>query len=203
MATTATPYGLKPLNHVGGTPYAGAVRHISIASGYALNIFYGSVVEIVATGTIELTEDQGTAGDPFPAGIIGVFVGCTYTDPTSKNKTFSQHWPTGTVASDAMAYVVDDPGVLYMAQADASLAQTALGNNCHFNAAQSTSTGSTTTGNSDSAIDQSAIETTNTFGFRIVDFVEGPDSTVGDAFTDLIIMFRPDGGHSYTNATGI
>ena len=203
MATTATPYGLKPLNHVGGTPYAGAVRHISIASGYALNIFYGSVVEIVAAGTIELTEDQGIAADPFPPGIIGVFVGCTYTDPTSKNKTFSQHWPTGTVASDAMAYVVDDPGVLYMAQADASLAQTALGNNCHFAAVQSTSTGSTTTGNSDSAIDASEVAATNTFGFRIVDFVESPDSTVGDAFTDLIIMFRPTGGHSYTNATGI
>ena len=203
MATTATPYGLKPLNHVGGTPYAGAVRHISIASGYALNIFYGSVVEIVATGTIELTEDQGTAGDPFPAGIIGVFVGCTYTDPTSKNKTFSQHWPTGTVASDAMAYVVDDPNVLYMAQADGAVSQAELGENCHFAAVQRTSTGSTTTGNSTSDIDMSTIATTATFGFRIVDFVESPDSTVGDAFTDLIIMFRPTGGHSYTNATGI
>jgi len=203
MATTATPYGFKPLNHVGGTPYAGAVRHISIASGYALNIFYGSVVEIVATGTIEVTEDQGTAGDPFPAGIIGVFVGCTYTDPTSKNKTFSQHWPTGTVASDAMAYVVDDPNVLYMAQADGAVTQAELGENCHFAAVQSTSTGSTTTGNSTSDIDMSTIATTATFGFRIVDFVESPDSTVGDAFTDLIIMFRPAGGHSYTNAAGI
>ena len=203
MATTATPYGLKPLNHVGGTPYAGAVRHIKIASGYALNIFNGSVVEIVAAGTLQLAEQAGTAASPFQPGTIGVFVGCTYTDPTSKNKTFSNHWPTGTVASDAMAYVEDDPGVLFQAQADGSLAQTALGNNCHFDAAQSTSTGSTTTGNSTSAIDASEVAATNTFGFRIVDFVESPDSTVGDAFTDIIVMFRPDGGHSYTNATGI
>ena len=203
MATTATPYGLKPLNHVGGTPYAGAVRHISIASGYALNIFNGSVVEIVAAGTLQLAEQAGTAASQFQPGTIGVFVGCSYTDPTSKNKTFSQHWPTGTVASDAMGYVVDDHRVLFQAQADGAVTQAELGENCHFDAAQSTSTGSTTTGNSTSAIDQSEIATTNTFGFRIVDFVEGPDSTVGDAFTDLIIMFRPDGGHSYTNATGI
>ena len=203
MATTATPYGFKPLNHVGGTPYAGAVRHIKIASGFGTNIFNGSIVNIVAAGTIEVVTDIGSNADQFPAGVIGVFVGCTYTDPTSKNKTFSNHWPTGTVASDAMAYVVDDHRVLFQAQADGAVTQAELGENCHFNAAQSTSTGSTTTGNSDSAIDQSTIETTNTFGFRIVDFVEGPDSTVGDAFTDLIIMFRPDGGHSYTNATGI
>ena len=203
MATTATPYGFKPLNHVGGTPYAGAVRHIKIASGFGTNIFNGSIVNIVAAGTIEVVTDIGSNADQFPAGVIGVFVGCTYTDPTSKNKTFSNHWPTGTVASDAMAYVVDDPNVLFQAQADGSLAQTALGNNCHFDAAQSTSTGSTTTGNSTSAIDASEVAATNTFGFRIVDFVESPDSTVGDAFTDIIVMFRPDGGHSYTNATGI
>ena len=203
MATTATPYGFKPLNHVGGTPYAGAVRHIKIASGFGTNIFNGSIVNIVAAGTIEVVTDIGSNADQFPAGVIGVFVGCTYTDPTSKNKTFSNHWPTGTVASDAMAYVVDDPNVLFQAQADGSLAQTALGYNCHFDAAQSTSTGSTTTGNSTSAIDASEVAATNTFGFRIVDFVESPDSTVGDAFTDIIVMFRPDGGHSYTNATGI
>ena len=105
MATTATPYGFKPLNHVGGTPYAGAVRHIKIASGFGTNIFNGSIVNIVAAGTIEVVTDIGSNADQFPAGVIGVFVGCTYTDPTSKNKTFSNHWPTGTVASDAMAYV--------------------------------------------------------------------------------------------------
>ena len=47
MATTATPYGFKPLNHIGGTPYAGAVRHIKIASGFGTNIFNGSIVNIV------------------------------------------------------------------------------------------------------------------------------------------------------------
>ena len=201
MATTATPYGFKPLNHVGGTPYAGAVRHIKIASGFGTNIFNGSIVNIVAAGTIEVVTDLGSNGDQFPAGVIGVFVGCTYTDPTSKNKTFSKHWPTGTVASDAMAYGVDDPQVLFQVQADATVAQTALGANAPLAAVQSTSTGDTTTGNSTTALDADEV-TTATVAFRIVDFVESPDSTVGDAFTDLIVKFNA-GQHSYENSTGI
>ena len=202
MATTATPYGFKPLNHVGGTPYAGAVRHIKIASGFGTNIFNGSIVNIVAAGTIEVVTDIGSNADQFPAGVIGVFVGCTYTDPTSKHKTFSNHWPTGTVASDAMAYVVDDPQVLFQVQADGAVTQAELGENCHLAAAQSTSTGDTTSGVSNSAIDMSEIEVTAAFAFRIVDFVESPDSTVGDAFTDLIVKFNA-GIHSYENSTGI
>ena len=201
MATTATPYGFKPLNHVGGTPYAGAVRHIKIASGFGTNIFNGSIVNIVAAGTIEVVTDIGSNADQFPAGVIGVFVGCTYTDPTSKNKTFSNHWPTGTVASDAMAYVVDDPQVLFQVQADASVAQADLGANAPLAAVQSTSTGDTTTGNSTTALDADEV-TTATVAFRIVDFVESPDSTVGDAFTDLIVKFNA-GIHSYENSTGI
>ena len=201
MATTATPYGFKPLNHVGGTPYAGAVRHIKIASGFGTNIFNGSIVSIVAAGTIEVVTDIGSNADQFPAGVIGVFVGCTYTDPTSKNKTFSNHWPTGTVASDAMAYVVDDPQVLFQVQADASVAQADLGANAPLAAVQSTSTGDTTTGVSTTALDATTAQTA-TIAFRIVDFVESPDSTVGDAFTDVIVKFNA-GQHSYENSTGI
>jgi hypothetical protein len=202
MATTATPYGFKPLNHVGGTPYAGAVRHIKIASGFGTNIFNGSIVNIVAAGTIEIVTTIGTSGGSvFPAGVIGVFVGCTYTDPTSKNKTFSNHWPTGTVASDAMAYVVDDPGVLFMAQADATVAQAGLGANASLTAVQSTSTGDTTTGVSNTSLNATLTQTVTNV-FRVVDFVESPDSTVGDAFTDLIVKFNA-GIHSYENTTGI
>ena len=202
MATTATPYGFKPLNHIGGTPYAGAVRHIKIASGFGTNIFNGSIVALVTGGTLEVVTTLGSNGDVFPSGVIGVFVGCTYTDPTSKNKTFSNHWPTGTVASDAMAYVVDDPQVLFQVQADGAVTQAELGENAHLAAVQSTSTGDTTTGVSNSAIDQSTIAVTATFAFRVVDFVESPDSTVGDAFTDLIVKFNA-GVHSYEDSTGI
>ena len=205
MASTASPYGLKAVNHIGGTPYAGSTRLLPIASGYATNIFNGSIVSIVAAGTIEIvvTTGNGGAGDAaaFPAGTIGVFVGCTYSDPVTGNLTFSQYWPSGTVASDAQAYIVDDPDVVFMAQADAAVTAVDLGQNTHLAAIQATDTGSTTTGNSTSAV-TATTNTTAAFAFRIVDFVDSPTSAVGDAFTDLLVKFNA-GVHSYNNSTGI
>ena len=201
MSTTATPYGFKPVNEIGGLPYAGSTRQIKIASGYASNIYYGSVVSIVAAGTIQVVTTNGDNSTPFPAGTIGVFVGCTYTNPSTKQLTFSQYWPTGTVASDAMAYVVDDYNTLFQVQADGSLAQATLGSNAILAAVQSTSTGSTTTGNSNTAI-SATVATTSGYAFRIVDFVESTTSTVGDAYTDVLVKFNPV-AHSYNNPTGI
>jgi hypothetical protein len=201
MATTASPYGLKAVNHIGGTPYAGSTRLLPIASGYGTNIYNGSVVAIVAAGTVEIVTDLGDNADAFPAGVIGVFVGCTYTDPNLGTVVFRNNWPTGTVADDAQAYIVDDPDVIFMAQADGAVTQADLGQNTNFAAVQSTTTGDTTTGNSNSAV-SSTTAATNTIAFRIVDFVDSPTSTVGDAFTDLLIKFNA-GIHSYDNATGI
>ena len=203
MASSATPYGFRPINLIGGQPYAGSTRQIKIASTYGTNIFTGSVVSIVAAGTIEVVTTIGSNASQFPAGTIGVFVGCSYTDPGTSQKTFKQYWPTGTVATDAVGYVVDDPDALYQVQADASMAQATLGANAPLAAVQSTSTGSTTTGNSTSALDATVAQTTG-IAFRIVDFVEGPESTVGDSFTDVIVKFNASaGGHSYTNPVGI
>jgi hypothetical protein len=186
MATTASPYGLKAVNHIGGTPYAGSTRLLPIASGYGTNIYNGSVVAIVAAGTIEIVTDLGNNADQFPAGVIGVFVGCTYTDPNLGTVVFRNNFPTGTVADDIQAYVVDDPDVIFMAQADGAVTQADLGQNTNFAAVQSTTTG----------------DTTSTIAFRIVDFVDSPTSTVGDAFTDLLIKFNGV-NHSYNNPTGI
>lgn len=201
MSATATPYGFKPVNEIGGLPYAGSTRQIKIASGYASNIYYGSVVSIVAAGTIQVVTTNGDNSTPFPAGTIGVFVGCTYTNPSTKQLTFAQYWPTGTVASDAMAYVVDDYNTLFQVQADGSLAQATLGSNAILAAVQSTSTGSTTTGNSNTAL-SATVATTSGYAFRIVDFVESTTSTVGDAYTDVLVKFNPV-AHSYNNPTGI
>ena len=200
MASTAAPYGLKPVNLIGGQPYAGSTRQIKIASGYGTNIFNGSIVSIVTAGTLEIVTTVGSNSSVFPAGTVGVFVGCSYTDPNSKQKVFAQYWPASTVASDAVGYVVDDPDVVFQIQADASIAQAGLGANAPLAAVQSTSTGSTVTGNSTTALDATVATTTQ--AFRIVDFVDSPNSQVGDAFTDVLVKFNI-AQHSYTNATGI
>ena len=201
MATTAAPYGLKPVNLIGGQPYSGSTRQIKIASGTAHNIYNGSVVKIVSTGVCEAVFTQtGAAASAFPAGTIGVFVGCEYTDPNLGYLVHSQYWPSGTVASDAVAYVVDDPRVVFQAQLDNTGAQAILGSCTFFTAAQATDTGSTQNGNSTSSLD--ATVTQNADAFRIVDFVDGPTSTVGDAYTDVLVIFNGL-AHSYNNTTGI
>ena len=199
MATTAAPYGLKAVNLVGGQPYAGSTRQLKIASGYASNIFNGSVVSIVAAGTVEIVSEVGSNADAFPAGTVGVFVGCSYTDPGTKQKLFKQYWPASTVASDAVAYVIDDPDVVFQIQADATLAQTALGINIPV---VNPTAGDTVTGNSTMAADASAIAVTNTLAFKIIDFVDSTTSSVGDTYTDILVKFNPL-SHAYTNGTGI
>ena len=204
MATTATPYGLRPVNTIGGRPYAGSTRAIKIASGYATNIFNGSIVTLKSTGTVELlVSTTGGAGDLWAASTsglpVGVFMGCQYTDATM-GLVHSQYWPTGQVASDAVAFVVDDPDALFMAQSAGSIAQAELGMNCALSAIQSTSTGSTATGNSTSALTAAAVATTG-LAFRIVDFVESTTSTAGDAYTDVIIKFNAN-IHAYNSPVG-
>jgi hypothetical protein len=204
MAATAAPYGLRPVNLIGGQPYAGSTRLIKIASGYAANIFYGQAVKLNGTtGTIEADTSTTALGNP---GVLGVFVGCTFTDPNLKYKVFRQFWPTGTVASDAEAYVVDDPDVVMQAQAGAAITQAQLGENIGFG----TSAGSTSTGNSTTPLATTSA-TTNTLPLRIVGFVDAPDSAVGDAFTDILVKWNmPNtgatasaGGHSYMNPLGV
>lgn len=198
MATTAAPYGLRPINLIGGQVFAGSTRQIKIASGYAANIFFGDIVAIGLNGTIVKVTNVGTNADPFPAGTVGVFLGCTYTDPNLKYKLNAQYWPTGTVAADAMAYVCDDPDALFQIQADDAVTQTMLGSNFGVNQ----TAGSTASGNSKVALDVGTRATTATIGLRLVDFVEGPFSTVGDTYTDCIVKFNA-GIHTYNNATGV
>jgi len=199
MATTATPYGLRPINEVSGLPYAGATRKLPIASGFATNIFYGSVVVIAANGTIQLMTDVGSAADPFPAGTIGVFMGCSYTDAVM-GFVNRQFWPANQVAGDALAFIVDDPDVAFQVQGDNTMAQATLGMNAPLSNVQSGTTGSTATGNSNVALDATTAATTG-IAFRVVDFINAPGSAVGDAFTDVVVKFNP-GSHSYTSNTG-
>lgn len=202
MAATASPYGLIPVKRADGMPYAGAFRHYKIESGYGTNIYNGSIVQISSDGLLTIVTTNGDDSTGFPAGTIGVFVGCQYTDPNLGYLIQSNRWPTGTVASDAVGFVVDDPNVLFQAQADGALAQTTLGNNIYLAAVQSTSTGSTLTGKSNTALDANTAAATTGFAFRIVEFVETEKSTVGDAYTDVLVKFNV-GSHLMTNALGI
>lgn len=197
MATTASPYGLKPINRVDGMPYAGATETFLInPAGTATNIFNGSIVALDTNGYVVLMTATGADGttNAFPAGTLGVFVGCEYFNAQGQ-LIFSQFYPSGTTGV-VRAKVVTDPNVVFQGQMDGSAAQAALGANTFLSAAQSTSTGNTQTGNSTVAL-ESTVQTAAA-AFRVVGFASGP----GDAYTDVLVKFNPS-QHSYLNAVGI
>ena len=201
MASTATPYGLRAVNELGGLPYAGSTRTFLInPAGYNANIFNGSIVSVVSTGYIELVTTVGSsAGNIFPAGTVGVFVGCSFVNAQGQTM-YSQYYPANTTGV-VQALVIDDDRTVFQVQAAGTLAQAALGENAILQTAQSTSTGSTTTGNSNTAISISTAAT-STYGLKIVGFVQSPFSTVGDAYTDVLVKFNI-GSHAYNTGTGI
>ena len=210
MASTATPYGFRAVNELGGLPYAGSTRSFPInPAGYNTNIFNGSLVYVAASGYLQIATSTGADAttNGFPTGTantgcVGVFVGCTYTNAQGQI-IYSQYYPANTASvqgSTITAYVVDDDRAVFQVQADGSLTFAALGANVYLAAAQSTSTGSTTTGNSTTAVSATAV--TTTAAFRVIGFVNNAQSQSGDAYTDILVKFNP-GYHSYSNAVGL
>lgn len=146
----AAPYGLKPVNLIGGQVFSGSTRTYPIQYSYATNIFYGDFVKVVRGFVTRVGIGAATNSN----AVTGVFLGCSYTNPLNGQKTFSQYWPASTLAGDAEAVVCDDPDTVFKAAVCssgttmASGAEALVGTNlsCIDN------TGNTRTGNSANAI---------------------------------------------------
>ena len=109
--TVSAPYGLKPINLIGGQPFAGSTRELPIQYAYATNIFYGDFVVLSRGSITRAAVSTGTGVNQ----ITGIFLGCSFTNPLTKQVQFSQYWPGGTLAGDAVAYVADDPDAVFKA----------------------------------------------------------------------------------------
>jgi hypothetical protein len=105
-------YGFKPINELNGLPYAGATRQIPIQRNYGTAIFAGDLVKFEA-GLIEITDM--TSASTTGLGQAGVFVGCSYTNPSTGQKLFAQYYPGSILANDIVAYVVDDDRAVFKA----------------------------------------------------------------------------------------
>jgi hypothetical protein len=189
------PYGLIPVKLISGVPFVGVTREYKIASGYGTSIFNGDAVTLVTGGTVE-RDTADAAMTP-----IGVFLGCSYTDPALGYKVFSQYYPASTVASDIKAIVADGTDILFKVAVVSSgttigdLAITDIG----ANVAMVNNTGDTVTGNSKNAISDTTA-TTNTLPLRIVDLVEETRNSSG-GYTEALVKWNA--GHQFNNTTGV
>jgi hypothetical protein len=198
--TVSAPYGLKPVNLIGGQVFAGATRLMEIASGYATSIFYGDLVKRITSGTIE--KDTGTT----TATPCGVFLGVQFTNGSTGQIQQQQFYPASQSiksGTQIFAVVADDPDTLFQVVSCsatttvAAMGIAAIGSNI----ALIQNAGSSTTGNSAVAIDEGTQTTTNTLPIRIIDVVR-ETATGADAFVEFIVKINAT-MHQYNNATGI
>jgi hypothetical protein len=206
--TVDAPYGLRPVNLIGGLPFAGATRAIPIASNYGTSIFYGDVVQYKNDGTLIITTLQNQTSPV--AGVVGVFLGCSFTNPVTKQKTFALYYPASIVADDIEAYICDDPNALFRVvnvtgatpdDATSGLlpAYISRGNAIACNAELVLNTGLTSTGNSRMGVFINNV--TTILPIRVVDVVTDTKNTSGN-FVEFIVKFNAT-YHTYNATAGV
>ena len=211
------PYGLKPINLIGGQVFAGQTRELPIASNTAGAINNGDIVRL-SSGFI--VKETGTT-TVSATGVIGVFVGVSYTNPSTGQKLFANSYPGSVVASDIVAYVVDDPDALFQVAVTGGATSTTitpidntiLGNNM---AISQPSTNTTISGNSNIGAYDSGSNTAFTLPLRVVGLIEESVDASGN-YSEVIVKWNMpyitltegapnvvayNGGHSYYNPTG-
>ena len=198
--TVSAPYGLKPVNLIGGRVYSGSTRMFPIVNGYGTSLFNGDVVQIGTSGNIGniIASSLAYNASSAVAGTIGVFVGCEYSNTSGPiyGKNRFQYWQASTAATDAIGYVVDDPQAVFRTAVLSNPAGTGgsttiqyinnafIGSNAYYIGSAAGNTGSTTSGDSSAGVAVSAAATstsaitpiTTSAAFRIVGIV--PDTAV-------------------------
>jgi hypothetical protein len=183
-------------------PYAGAIRQIPIAAGYATAILNGDTVQVDTNGYL-IAKTATATGDA-----VGVFMGCSYVN-SSGQPVQGQYYPALQSTSTALAfgYVVDDPSAVFKVVATngqttvpTAFTRAIVGSNV----AMSVATGSTTTGDSYYGIDGTSAATTNTLPIRVVDVVPdtatGPANATATTYFEFLVKFNL---HQYDDTTGV
>ena len=188
MSSTSAPFGFRPSYHNSGQIRPKAY---TIASGYAANIFEGDPVKLVNTGTIQLGTSDGTrSGTVDGVLLLGTLAGVEYTDASGK-PTVSSYWPTGTSATNIVAYVYDDPETLFDVQfanpgtAGTDSVQTYVGREADWRVASPG--GSTQTGLSSTYL--TAVQTTSG-QFQITGFSHSISDSLTDAYVTATVRIN-------------
>jgi hypothetical protein len=179
--TVSAAYGFKPVNLIGGQVFAGSTRNYPIAYNYATPIYYGDFVTLSGGLVIQATKPVNTTNTT-----VGVFLGCYYTNPTTKQRQFAQYYPGNVLAGDITAIVGDDPDSVFQTAVTAGASSTTIASasllNLGANMAGNTLTGSASTGNGAGAVIASTSNVSGG-GFRVLGLV--PDSQTSSAATTV------------------
>jgi hypothetical protein len=209
MASVASPYGLRPVNMLGGAPMVHGMREIKVSTNNSAAIFSGDIIILSAAGNPSAATATPTAGTT--AGIVGVCVGVRYALPAASGGAYmwGQYLPANAITNgytDAWVLVADDPNTVFKVQGSAAFgtltngSHGAIGKNA---ALGNFSAGSTVTGNSGVNLtvgtNGASLAATATLAVRIVGVMPGTES---DTYPELLVKFNGT-THSYNFATGV
>ena len=177
--TIDAPYGVKPVNLIGGQVFAGSTRNLPIQYNYGTALYYGDLVTLSAGYVVIATYPVSTTNTT-----VGVFLGCYYTNPTTKQRQFSQYYPANVTAGDITAIVGDDPDQVMKVAVSTTAGGAVIGSASSIlvgaNMAGGTQTGSASTGNSGMSV-VGASANASGGGFRVLNLV--PDTQVSFSST--------------------
>ena len=170
--TIPAPYGFKPVNLLGGQVFSGSTRNWPIPYGYSTNVFFGDFVQLNRGFVARAAVSTGTGLNQ----THGVFLGCSFTDPVTKQKRFSQYWPASTLAGDAVAVVCDDPDTVFKVVMVTTQGGTTVGSASLAIVGQNLNAsdlaGNVNTGNSSNGVlSPTTTPVTTTLPIRIIDVV--------------------------------
>ena len=175
--TVAAPYGYKPVNLIGGQVYAGSTRNLPIQYNSTNAIFYGDFVYLNAGYVDVITYPLNTTAAHLT---VGVFLGCYYTNPTTKQRLFSQYYPGGVLAGDITAIVADDPDLIIQTSVTSTATSGVIASASSLlvgsNMVGTTTAGSTSTGNGTGAVVAASAAGATTAGFRVISLI--PDTQI-------------------------
>ena len=188
MPAYTKPFGFEPVQRRDGLPYAGVAREYPIATGYAHALRRGDLVRLLDSGALVWCGDTtAIAGaDTTDSGILGIFMGCSYTDAVL-GKTYRTYWTASTAAADAIAMVVDDPEVIFRA-AYVSSGVTISAQTYAATIGKNLSIVQNVTATKFSDIAVSGVATTSTLPMRCVD-VDRDSAASATTYTALFITY--------------
>jgi hypothetical protein len=200
--TVSAPYGLIPVNLLGGQVFSGSTRQIPIQTAHGTSIYFGDVVLMSSNGCITTAVLTVTT-----VNVVGIFMGCSYIN-SSGQRIYGQYYPaltTGTpdTTSAITAYVADDPDLVMktaIVSGTTTVAQATRANLVGGNVSLVVTAGSTTTGNSAHAVLNSSV-TTAAVPVKIVDVVPDTAPATG-SFVEVLVSWN-QGIHQYRLATGV
>jgi hypothetical protein len=186
MANTNAPFGLRPIGHLlNGDPQLSPYK---IASEYNAALGRGDLVKLAGTSRNIVI---AAAGD---TNVIGVFAGVEYTNSDGQ-RVWTDYWTASAVGSNIVAYVWDDPFIIWEAQAD-TYAETDQGALCDIVVGTPSATNRRST-----SYAQAGTTATNGKTLRIEGLVERPDNAVG-AYAKIKVTFAEHARLTPHGATG-